>query len=83
MPLKIQRFQNISAFDSDLTTLLTTSPAGTRVFVNVFGTETPETNNQSWCPDCVIADPLIRKWVGKCQAEQVILVEAPAGDRTT
>lgn len=52
--------------------------SGKPVFVLFFGTETPETS-ESWCPDCVIADPLIRKAV--FQVPDSILLEAPVGAR--
>ena len=48
------------------------------MFVLFFGTEVPETS-ESWCPDCVIADPLIRKAISPI--ENAILLEAPVGAR--
>ncbi|SAM09621.1 hypothetical protein [Absidia glauca] len=48
------------------------------VFVVFFGTEMDETN-ESWCPDCVIADPLIRKSL--LAVPNAVLIEAPVGLR--
>ena len=31
--------------------------------------------NESWCPDCVIADPMVRKWLNK--VPESLLIEAP------
>ncbi|KAJ3409407.1 Thioredoxin domain-containing protein 17 [Chytridiales sp. JEL 0842] len=76
--MKALRIQSPTDFDSTLTQTLTSSPAGTRVFVVVFGTEQKETN-ESWCPDCVVADPLIRRWIMKVEGS--VLLEAPAGER--
>ncbi|KAI8344799.1 hypothetical protein BC941DRAFT_409638 [Chlamydoabsidia padenii] len=49
-----------------------------KVFVLFFGTEMDETN-ESWCPDCVIADPLIRKSL--LTVPNAVLIEAPVGSR--
>ncbi|KAI8331580.1 hypothetical protein BC941DRAFT_360279 [Chlamydoabsidia padenii] len=49
-----------------------------KVFVVFFGTEL-ETTGQSWCPDCVIADPLIRKAL--VDVTGAVLIEAPVGLR--
>ncbi|RUP47163.1 hypothetical protein BC936DRAFT_146063 [Jimgerdemannia flammicorona] len=43
------------------------------------GNEDPATG-QSWCPDCVIADPLVRMYVR--QVSDSILIEAPVGPRS-
>lgn len=50
------------------------------VFVLFFGTEVPETS-ESWCPDCVIADPLIRKAILTHASASAALIEAPVGHR--
>ncbi|CDS08109.1 hypothetical protein LRAMOSA02058 [Lichtheimia ramosa] len=50
------------------------------VYVVFFGTEKPETN-ESWCPDCVVADPLIRKAILTHAPENALLLEAPVGHR--
>ncbi|KAI9029871.1 hypothetical protein CLU79DRAFT_884189 [Phycomyces nitens] len=49
-----------------------------KVFVLFFGTELPETD-ESWCPDCVIADPLIRKAL--LPVQNSVLIEAAVGSR--
>ncbi|CAM0137803.1 hypothetical protein VKS41_001016 [Umbelopsis sp. WA50703] len=51
-----------------------------KVFVLFFGTEDPDKDNESWCPDCVIADPLVRKYVNK--VPDSVLLEAPVGSRS-
>jgi hypothetical protein len=49
------------------------------IFVLFFGTENQATG-QSWCPDCVIADPKIRMTIAT--RPDATLVECPVGDRT-
>jgi thiol-disulfide isomerase/thioredoxin len=49
-----------------------------KVFVLFFGSEEAATG-QSWCPDCVIADPLIRQAISK--VSDAVLIEAPVGLR--
>ncbi|CAG8689852.1 7687_t:CDS:2, partial [Ambispora leptoticha] len=47
-------------------------------------TEEPSTG-QSWCPDCAIADPLIRSTVNQYASSSntaVVLIEAPVGSRS-
>jgi len=66
---------NIENFDQEVNKAVET---GNPVFVLFFGTETPETS-ESWCPDCVIADPLVRKAIIPIQ--NAILLEAPVGAR--
>lgn len=53
---------------------------GTLVFLLFFGSERPETG-ESWCPDCVMADPLIRGTLSRISAHPVHLVECPVGER--
>lgn len=67
---------NVDNFDAEVKNAVET---GNPVFVLFFGTEEPETS-ESWCPDCVIADPLIRKAI--LQVENSILLEAPVGGRS-
>ncbi|KAI9253821.1 hypothetical protein BDA99DRAFT_164254 [Phascolomyces articulosus] len=50
------------------------------VFVLFFGNELPETS-ESWCPDCVIADPRVRKAVLDHAPSNSALIEAPVGLR--
>ncbi|KAF1803123.1 hypothetical protein FB192DRAFT_1366530 [Mucor lusitanicus] len=66
---------NIENFDQEVNKAV---ESGNPVFVLFFGTETPETS-ESWCPDCVIADPLVRKAI--IPIENAILLEAPVGAR--
>ncbi|KAK4510545.1 uncharacterized protein ATC70_004976 [Mucor velutinosus] len=66
---------NIENFDQEVSKAVET---GNPVFVLFFGTETPETS-ESWCPDCVIADPLVRKAI--IPVQNAILLEAPVGAR--
>ncbi|KAG2192646.1 hypothetical protein INT46_001104 [Mucor plumbeus] len=66
---------NIENFDAEINKAVET---GNPVFVLFFGTETPETS-ESWCPDCVIADPLVRKAI--IPVKDAILLEAPVGAR--
>ncbi|KAL1933316.1 hypothetical protein VTP01DRAFT_7406 [Rhizomucor pusillus] len=68
---------NIEEFDTKIAEAVSRS---NNVYVVFFGTEVPETS-ESWCPDCVIADPLIRKALLNEAPEDAILVEAPVGDR--
>jgi len=77
--MKIVRVANPDEFDSTMDSLKDTINAGTPVFVCLFGSEDPKTG-ESWCPDCVIADPLIRKQLGK--VKNAILVECPVGERS-
>ncbi|KAI8062349.1 uncharacterized protein B0P05DRAFT_556633 [Gilbertella persicaria] len=64
---------NIENFDQEVNKAV---ESGNPVYVVFFGNETPETS-ESWCPDCVVADPLIRKAV--LSVENSILIEAPVG----
>ncbi|KAI9334866.1 hypothetical protein BDR26DRAFT_805172 [Obelidium mucronatum] len=76
--MKVQRVSELTDFDATLTSVLSSSSG--RVFVVVFASEDPA-SGQSWCPDCVISDPLIRKAILK--VPDSTLIEAPAGDRPT
>ncbi|KAI7863957.1 hypothetical protein BDF14DRAFT_1838901 [Spinellus fusiger] len=66
---------NIEDFDS---TVKKESESSNPLFVLFFGTEKSETN-ASWCSDCVIADPLIRKVLSS--VPNAVLIEAPVGLR--
>eukprot|EP00030_Apusomonadida_sp_AF-17_P008113 a846922_27.p1 GENE.a846922_27~~a846922_27.p1 ORF type:complete len:160 (+),score=55.38 a846922_27:71-481(+) len=48
-------------------------------FCIFFGSEDPGTG-ESWCSDCVVADPLIRSSIRKL-APSATLFECPVGDR--
>ncbi|KAI9487361.1 MAG: hypothetical protein EXX96DRAFT_552851 [Benjaminiella poitrasii] len=73
--MKAVRVNEIEQFEPEVKKALET---GNPVFVLFFGTELPETS-ESWCPDCVIADPLVRKAV--MNVKDSILIEAPVGNR--
>jgi thiol-disulfide isomerase/thioredoxin len=45
-----------------------------------FGSEDPQTGT-SWCPDCVIADPLLRRLARELQPT-LDLIECPVGARS-
>ncbi len=45
-----------------------------------FGTEDPQTG-ASWCPDCVTADPILRRTISS-QRPDLILYECPVGVRS-
>ncbi|KAI8928949.1 hypothetical protein BC831DRAFT_446526 [Entophlyctis helioformis] len=75
--MKIIRVNDAAKFDAVLAETLAAAPG--RVFGLFFGTEEPSTGN-SWCPDCVIADPLVRKAIGT--VANSTLIEAPAGLRS-
>ncbi|KAJ2521772.1 hypothetical protein GGI11_001917 [Coemansia sp. RSA 2049] len=70
------RVDQPSEFDDHIALAVGQSDA---VFVLFFGRETEETN-KSWCPDCVIADPLIRKAIST--VDNSIILEIPV-DRST
>ncbi|KAI9347054.1 thioredoxin fold domain-containing protein [Pilaira anomala] len=74
--MKSIRVSNIDEFDAQIKSAVET---GNPVFALFFGTDEPETS-ESWCPDCVIADPLVRKAV--LQVKDSILVEAAVGGRS-
>ncbi|KAK9764675.1 hypothetical protein K7432_007635 [Basidiobolus ranarum] len=75
--MRAVRVQNPQEFDQKLNEQLKNDAQ--HVFVLFFGTEDPSTN-ESWCPDCVIADPAIRRAVSKIPDS--VLLECPA-DRQT
>jgi thiol-disulfide isomerase/thioredoxin len=50
------------------------------LFLLFFGSEVEETG-ASWCPDCVMADPVIRGTLARITRRAVHLVECPVGSR--
>ncbi|KAI9492990.1 hypothetical protein BDB00DRAFT_825547 [Zychaea mexicana] len=77
--MKAIRINTAATFDQTLQkTLQEHSP----VFVLFFGNELPETS-ESWCPDCVIADPRVRKAVldHDASSKSSALLEVPVGLR--
>ncbi|TPX58925.1 hypothetical protein SpCBS45565_g07867 [Spizellomyces sp. 'palustris'] len=75
--MKAIRVQDPKDFDATVASTVQSAPG--RVFVLLFGTEDVGTG-ESWCPDCVIADPLIRKWIGK--VPNSVMLEVPVGERS-
>jgi hypothetical protein len=59
--MKISRVSEPSTLES---TLKNESKNYSRIFVFFFGAELEETG-ESWCPDCIIADPKVRQWISK------------------
>ena len=59
--MKIKRVNEPTDLES---TLQSESRKYSRVFVLFFGTELQDTG-ESWCPDCIIADPKVRQWISK------------------
>ncbi|ORZ13078.1 hypothetical protein BCR42DRAFT_355321 [Absidia repens] len=72
------QFTRVSTEDFDSQVEKALQNEQNNVFVVFFGTELDETN-ESWCPDCVIADPLIRKSL--LNVPNAVLIEAPVGVR--
>ncbi|ORY46771.1 DUF953-domain-containing protein [Rhizoclosmatium globosum] len=77
MTSKTQRIDDFGAFDATLASALTGSG---RVFAVLFASEDPATG-ESWCPDCRVSDPLIKKAISKVADSTLLLV--PTGDRPT
>lgn len=75
--MKITRLSDPAAFEA-----FRPSPDEGLHFYLFFGSEAPETG-ESWCPDCVMADPVIRGTLAKITARPVHLVECPVGDRAS
>ncbi|KAI8870382.1 hypothetical protein GQ42DRAFT_162755 [Ramicandelaber brevisporus] len=76
------RLDDPSNFDSKVAELLAASSTG-KIFVLFFGREVPETG-ESWCPDCVLADPVIRLGIdqyAKKNGVKATLVEVPVDRR--
>lgn len=75
--MKITRLPDPAAFDT-----FVPEPEDALLFYVFFGSEVPETG-ESWCPDCVMADPVIRATLSRITARPVHLVECPVGDRAS
>ena len=56
-----------------------TSTGGTALFL-FFGAEDPHTG-ESWCPDCVTADPVLRASIAKLRPDLTVY-ECPVGQRS-
>jgi len=68
-------FAEAAQFDSKLQTIFTSFPSS-KYFVLFFGSEVQGGN--SWCPDCIVADPVIKKAISK--VDNLVLVECPVGN---
>jgi hypothetical protein len=44
---------------------------------------TPNEEGQSWCPDCVVAEPVVKKALGKITDEDAVFIHVGVGDRAT
>ena len=53
--------------------------AGSALFL-FFGAEDPQTG-ESWCPDCVTADPVLRRSITRLRPD-LVLYESPVGARS-
>jgi hypothetical protein len=60
--------------------LAQTAASGGAALFLFFGAEDPATG-QSWCPDCVIADPVLRRACTSLRPD-LILYECPVGTRS-
>lgn len=79
--MKIQRIPTPAEFDATLAEIMENIP-NKKYVVLFFGTEQSDTM-QSWCPDCVIADPIIRSAIMKSSNNKdIVLIECPVGDRS-
>jgi hypothetical protein len=81
--MQITRLHTPAEFDAFAAAL----PAGSGtpdeaplLFLLFFGSEVEETG-ASWCPDCVMADPVIRGTLSLITRRPVHLVECPVGSR--
>jgi hypothetical protein len=59
--MKIKRVSEPNELES---ILKAESSQYSRIFVFFFGAEMEDTG-ESWCPDCIIADPKVRLWISK------------------
>ncbi|KAI9216048.1 hypothetical protein BC828DRAFT_340207, partial [Blastocladiella britannica] len=79
--MKVIRIPESDAPQFDATIAKIVADAPGPVAVVFFGTELPDTQ-KSFCPDCYIADPLIRKAIlASPAAGTTTLVEVPVGNR--
>ncbi len=75
--MPIRRLATVADVASTLDTLAVESGAALFLF---FGAEDPATG-QSWCPDCVIADPVLRRACTTLRPD-LTLYECPVGMRS-
>jgi thiol-disulfide isomerase/thioredoxin len=75
MPIK--RLATPDEVSAQLTALTARGDAGLFLF---FGSEDP-TTGASWCPDCVIADPVLRRACTSLRPD-LVLYECPVGPRS-
>ena len=75
MPLKI-----VDAIVSDFEDKLKSE--GSKVKFLLFLADKDPSTSRSWCPDCVVAEPVIYEKLG-ATSDEVILLRAYVGDRPT
>ncbi|KAI3662528.1 hypothetical protein MP638_000638 [Amoeboaphelidium occidentale] len=73
--MKVKRVQKPEDFKATLNELNNEK----QLYVVFFGSEDPETK-ESWCPDCVVSDPVIRRKIASIEGS--VLVECPVGLRS-
>jgi len=70
-------FAEAAQFDSKLQTIFNSFPSS-KYLVLFFGSEVQGGN--SWCPDCIVADPVIKKAISK--VDNLVLIECPVGNKS-
>jgi thiol-disulfide isomerase/thioredoxin len=75
--MPIQRLATPQAVSDSLAMLTANGGAALYLF---FGSEDPSTG-ESWCPDCVIADPVLRRACTSLRPD-LVLHECPVGQRS-
>ncbi|KNE71625.1 hypothetical protein AMAG_16183 [Allomyces macrogynus ATCC 38327] len=79
--MKAKRINDAAEFETTIAEIVAAAPGP--VYVVFFGTELPETG-ESFCPDCVVADPTIRRaLLAHANSANLTLVEVPIGDRAS
>ena len=76
-PMPIRRLATVPEVAASLASLSTGRGSALYVF---FGSEDPATG-ASWCPDCVIADPILRRACTTLRPD-LVLYECPVGVRS-
>ncbi|MBA3697884.1 MAG: DUF953 domain-containing protein [Planctomycetes bacterium] len=75
--MPISRLATVTEVDSSLAGV--TAGGGSALYL-FFGSEDPVTG-ASWCPDCVIADPVLRRACSTLRPD-LVLYECPVGPRS-
>ncbi|CAG8545063.1 6346_t:CDS:2 [Diversispora eburnea] len=75
----VQTF-NVPSFDKfdEIIDKVTKENIGRNIYVLLFDIST----GKSWCPDCIVADPLIRNHISKEIRGKNVIVEVPVGTRS-